>query len=42
VGRAVEALLQGAQHMLGIGGRTHAEQPEVIDREIQPLASQGT
>ena len=35
VGQTVQAGLQGAQDPLGIGGRRHAQQAEVVDRQVQ-------
>lgn len=35
VGQTVQARLQGAQDPLGIGGRRHTQQAEMIDRQVQ-------
>jgi hypothetical protein len=32
----VKAQLEGAEHGLGIGGRADTQQPEVVERQIQP------
>jgi hypothetical protein len=33
--RAIQTLLQGAQHGFAVGGGAHSEQTEMIDRQFQ-------
>ena len=37
VRRPIQPQLQGAKHGLGIGRRAHAEQPEMVKRQVQPF-----
>ena len=36
---AVEAASQGTQHRLGVTGRAHAEETEMIERQVQPAVA---